>query len=146
MKRLPVDMSELCTAMDAPEKGPTRAFFDVQTGEIEYVPRKYSVEGVFEDIFAAPERWREIPPLTTAERVRLRGQFVDKVGDPYWRSRLNDALDGADPLGAFATVTRQQATLGDQWLQHRDAALITRAHAWLAQLKILAAAAGDSPA
>jgi hypothetical protein len=60
------------------------------------------VEGVFDDILAAPDRWVEIQPLPAAERRELRTRFVDQeIGDPHLRLRLFETLAGAHPLVRF---------------------------------------------
>lgn len=146
MKRLLVDLAELCAALDEPRGGPVRAFFDRVSGEIEHLPRDLEVEGVYDDVFAAPERWVEVQPVPQAERKRLRARFLDEVTDPQVRLRLGDALAGERPFSAFARVLRETPGLLDAWVAFRNRALETAALAWLAALGIEPGAApGGAP-
>jgi hypothetical protein len=135
--RLPVDLAELTAAMDEPRNGPVRAFFDRQTGAIEHMPRDFEVEGVYDDILAAPQRWIEILPLGAGERRELRRRFLDEVGDPPLRLRLGDALGGTRPLATFAALVRGTPGELDRWLAFRGRALAPLARTWLSAIHVL---------
>src|SRR5438105_1306029 len=135
--RLPVDLSELTAALDEPRGGPVRAFFDCQTGAIEHMPRDFEVEGVYDDILAAPARWIEILPISARERRELRRRFLEEVGDPPLRLRLRDAVDDARPLAAFAAVLRATPAELDRWLAFRAQALAPLARTWLSAIHVL---------
>jgi hypothetical protein len=117
-----------------------RTFVDRQTGAIEHVPADAEVEGVFDDIFASPERWIQVQPLATRVRNELRHRYVDAVDDPQFRLRLADALAGELPLVRFATVLREGPGLLDGWLLFRERELESVARAWLAAIGIDAVA------
>jgi hypothetical protein len=134
---LPVDLNELAALFDQPRKGPVRSFFDRTSGEIEAMPRDAEVEGVFDDIVAAPDRWIEIQPLPGAERRRLRQRFVDeRADDPQLRLRLGDALGGERPLARFEAVLRDTPGMLDRWLGFRAEALAIVARAWLSAIDV----------
>jgi hypothetical protein len=135
--RLPVDLAELAALFDQSRGGPVRAFFDRATGALESMPRDAEVEGVFDDIFAAPARWVEIQPLPLSERRALRRRFVEEqMNDPHVRLRMFEALDGPRPLARFETILREQRERMDQWLAFRALTLAPLVHAWLSALGI----------
>lgn len=140
LKPLPVDLSELVSAFDndgGDQDVQTRAFFDLWSGEIEYLPFELEDESLFADVLQAPERWLRIPSLGTAERRRARSTFVDDVNDPQLRLQLADALASPDQaFAAFAQLLRRTRGLFEQWLHHRDRSLTGPARAWLASLGI----------
>jgi hypothetical protein len=137
VKRLPVDLSELAALIDQPARGPSRAFLDRESGALETMPREAEVEGVFDDIVAAPERWVEIHPLRAADRQQLRRRFVDEeVTDPHLRLRLGEALGGERPFTRFEAVLRDRPGLIDRWLEFRGPALTSLIVTWLSALGI----------
>jgi hypothetical protein len=135
-KSLPVRLPELAEAFDQPRGGPVRTFVDRQTGEIEHVPRDAEVEGVFDDIYASPDRWVEVVPLAPALRQRLRARFVDEETDGHLRLRLGDALAGERPLVRFAAVLRDVPGALDAWLRFRDQELDGVVRAWLSAIGV----------
>jgi hypothetical protein len=146
LKRLPVDLAPLTQAFDEPRGGPVRTFVDRQTGAIEHVPLDAEVEGVFDDIFASPERWLEVQPLAPPLRQDLRRRFVQQVDDPQLRLRLGAALGERLPLQRFASVLRERPALLDAWLLFRQQELDSLIRAWLAALGIEPIqAGGDQP-
>jgi hypothetical protein len=136
VKRLPVDLAELAALLDAERGGPVRAFFDHDTGALDWMPRDAEVEGVFDDIVAAPNRWVEIRPLAGRDRRELRRRFVEEVTDPHLRLQLGEALAGERALARFEAVLRQREEWLDAWLAFRVAALLPLARAWLSALDI----------
>jgi hypothetical protein len=135
--RLPIDLAELTAALDEPRGGPVRAFFDRQSGQIEHMPRDAEVEGVFDDILAAPQRWIEILPIPGRERRELRRRFLDEIVDAPLKLRLQDALAGERALQRFAAVVRDTPGLLDRWLAFRASALGPVARAWLSAIQVL---------
>jgi hypothetical protein len=135
-RRLLVDMTELATALDEPEAGPTRAFLDLESGEIEYIPRELEVEGVYDDIFAAPERWIEIRPAPSWERHRVRSRFADQVADPHVRLLLIEALEGRAAFARFAQVLRRWPDIREQWFRFRDGALAALGKQYLEEIGV----------
>jgi hypothetical protein len=148
VKRLPVDLGELAALFDQPRKGPVRAFFDRESGELESMPRDAEVEGVFDDILAAPGRWIEITPLPLPERRELRRRFADeRMSDAHLRLRLFEALDGPQPLTRFEAVLRETPALLDEWLGFRAVALAALARTWLSAIGVEPSAVrGPGPA
>jgi hypothetical protein len=137
VKHLPVDLAELASLLDQARGGPVRAFFDRVTGELDSMPRDAEVEGVYDDIVTAPERWVEIRPLRMAERRELRCRFVeDAVTDPHLRLQLFEALSGDRAFTRFESVLRQQEPWLDAWLAFRVRALLPLARAWLSALDV----------
>ena len=146
MRRLPVDLAELAAFFDQPRNGPVRAFLDRGSGEIEPMPRDAEVEGVFDDILAAPDRWVEIQPLPLAERRQLRQRFIDeRADDAHLRLRLLDALAGERPFPRFEAVLRDAPQALDGWLAFRAQALAIVARAWLSAIDVEALAAAGPP-
>jgi hypothetical protein len=131
-----VDLAELTQAFDEPRGGPVRTFVDRQSGEIEHVPRELEVEGVYDDVFASPERWLEVQPLSHGIRAGLRRRFAEQVEDPQFRIKLASALAGDMPFSRFAAVLREVPGLLDRWLTFRNADLDSLAGAWLAAIGI----------
>jgi hypothetical protein len=129
-------MPELTEALDQPLGGPVRTFVDRESGELEHVPRDAEVEGVFDDIFASPQRWVEVQPIPRDLRQRLRSRFVDEQTDGQLRLRLADALSSDRPLARFAKVLREVPTALDAWLAFRDRELETPARTWLSAIGV----------
>jgi hypothetical protein len=134
--RLVVNLGELAAAFDEPRRGPVRTFFDRVTGTIEPMPRDAEVEGVYDDIVAAPERWIEIRPVPLAQRLELRRRFLEQVADPHHRLQMADALAGQRPLARFDALLRGAPTLLDAWLSFRTAELAMMTRAWLSALGV----------
>jgi hypothetical protein len=145
LRSLPVKMLELTEALDQPRGGPVRTFVDRQTGEVEHVPRDAEVEGVFDDIFASPQRWIEVQPVPRQLRQELRARFVDQETDGQLRLRLLDALATDRPLARFAQVVREVPGALDGWLAYRDRELVVLAGAWLSALGVAPQAATPEP-
>jgi hypothetical protein len=134
-------VAELAAVFDQPRNGPVRTFFDRTTVELESMPRDAEVEGVFDDIVNNPGRWVEVSPLPLAERLQLRGRFVDeRVSDPHLRLRLTEALAADRPFARFDAVLRDQPGLLDEWLAFRAEGVRPLVRAWLAALGIEGAA------
>ena len=132
-----VDLAELAALFDQPRNGPVRAFFDRETGDLESMPRDVEVEGVFDDILAAPARWIEVHPLPLAERRQLRQRFVDEVvTDPHLRLRLFETLAGERPLARFDALLREQPVTLDAWMNFRSTTLASLVRTWLSALGI----------
>ncbi len=136
MRRLAVPLDELAEAMDEGGDSLTRAYFDRETGAIEYVPFELVDPTLFADVLGAPARWLRIPTLGAWQRQRLRMRFADDISDVHLRPRLLAALDERRPCSAFAQVLRQAPSVGDGWTQFRTQHLTTDVHAWLATLDI----------
>jgi hypothetical protein len=139
VKRLPVDLTELAALFDQARKGPVRAFFDLDSGALESMPRDAEVEGVFDDILAAPQRWIEIHPMPLSERRELRRRFVDQeITDAHLRLRLFETLEGEHPFVRFEALLRDRSALIDRWFDFRAAALASLVRTWLSALGVQA--------
>jgi hypothetical protein len=136
VNRVPVDLDEFVSFLDQPRGGPVRAYFDRTTGGIEPMPRDAEVEGVFDDILAAPDRWIEVHPLPLAQRLELRRRFLDEVNDPLARSQLCESLSQPRAFARFDAVLRNHPGLLDEWLRFRIRALTAIAHAWLSAIGV----------
>jgi uncharacterized protein UPF0158 len=136
VNRVPIDLDELVSFLDQPRRGPVRAFLDRTTGQLEPMPRDAEVEGVFDDVLAAPHRWIEVHPLPLAHRVELRRRFLEEVNDPLARAHLSESLAQPRSFARFDAVLRIHAGLLDQWLGFRTRALAAVAHAWLSAIGV----------
>jgi hypothetical protein len=134
--RVSVDLDELVSSLDQPRRGPVRAFFDRTTGQMEPMPRDAEVEGVFDDILTAPDRWIEIHPVPLSHRLEVRRRFLDEVSDLLARAQLVESLDQSRSFARFDRVLRSHSGLLDQWLQFRTRALAPVAHAWLSAIGV----------
>jgi hypothetical protein len=146
LRTVPVRLPEVGEALDRERGGGVRTFVDRETGEIEHVPLAVEVEGVFDDIFASPERWVEVSPLPDQVRVQVRRRFADEVNDPQVRLKLADALGAERPFQRFAAVLREVPGLLDGWLGFRDRELDGLARAWLAAIGLAPGAPGRGAA
>jgi len=100
------------------------------------MPRDAEVEGVFDDILAAPERWVEVHPLPAPHRLALRRNFLEEVNDPLVRLQLSESLAQPKNFGPFEVILRNQPGLLDRWLRFRTEALTPIAHAWLSAIGV----------
>jgi hypothetical protein len=131
-----VDLPELAAVFDQPRGGPVRTFFDRSTGALEPMPRDAEVEGVFDDILAAPDRWIEIRPLPAHERRQLRRLFLEEVADPHLKLRLTETLAGERAFARFEALLREGPGLLDRWVTFRARALGGLVRAWLSALDV----------
>jgi hypothetical protein len=136
VNRVPVDLDEFVSFLDQPRGGPVRAYFDRTTGRLEPMPRDAEVEGVFDDILAAPDRWIEVHPLPRGQRAELRRRFLDEVNDPLVRWQLSESLPQPRAFARFDAVLRNHPGLLDQWLRFRTKVLTAIAHAWLSAIGV----------
>lgn len=136
LKRLPVDVSELCIALDA-EPGDIRWYLDLGTGEVLLVTREYRPadhDGLtVGDIDGAPERFLRVPGCAGNGLDDMRA-FAFEVADERLRESLLLALEAPRPDRRFRAVLGWLPEQQQCWHDFRQARAARRALAWLESL------------
>jgi len=159
MKRLPIDLDDLVTAMRT-HLDESMHYLDTETGKIELVDHdlvsRLQDAGDDEDaesdfdipdweqallpvaraIAAEDPRYVALPEPDPHADYKLMSRFAARVEDPHARQRLEDALDGRGAFGRFRRVLGDYPALRDQWHALQDEATREEALEWLAELGI----------
>ncbi len=131
---LPVDLAELCLALEA-EAGDWRWYLDTQSGDVilvthEYEPSDYG--GVTaEEIESTPSRFRRVPVGDPQAGVDDMLAFAGQLGDDRLRESLQLALSAPRPDRRFRAVLGWLPSEQDRWHAFRQSRCEERAHEWL---------------
>ena len=138
---LPVDLADLCIALESEASG-YRWYFDLETGETillngEYDPEEHN--GITsDDIKGRPQRFRRVPTETTAQALADMKGFPDSLDDGRLKESLMLALAAPRPERRFRAVLGWLPDELGRWPRFRHALLSERAMRWLAGLGVQA--------
>ena len=138
MKSLPVDLVELCLALDS-GPGDLAWYLDVQTGEVVLVNSEYDpaeMEPSLEDIEKAPERFICVPTAESDSTYGDMQAFLEALEDPTLKESLQLALSGPGSFRRFKAVLGHVPEQRKKWLEFKNARLRERAREWLGTLDI----------
>lgn len=159
MKRLPIDLDDLVTAMQTHLDESTH-YLDTETGKIELVDHdlvsrlqdagddeeaesdldvpdwEKPLLPVARAIAAEDPRYVPLPEPDPHADYKLMSRFAARVEDAHARQRLEDALDGRGAFSRFRRVLGDYPELRDEWRTLQDEATRADALAWLAKLGI----------
>jgi hypothetical protein len=132
----PIDLDDLAEAFaDASATMPY--FLDRQTGEILLVSDALGfidAERQRLEMRDEPARWIPIPAAGDGWWFEVMEAFLATVVDERWATRLERALDSADPVRAWAKTVRADEALQTAWETAVMAAQHKRAAAWLVSI------------
>lgn len=138
-KPLPVDLVDLCIALEA-EAGGLRWFFDTQTGDTILLNAEYEPEnhgGVTpQEIEADPVRFRPVPAADASRAAADMQRFVEGLSDGRLKESLQMALQAPRPEKRFRAALGWIPEELERWHRFRQQLHTERARAWLAELGI----------
>ena len=144
MPRLPVDLDELCHALED-HSGQMDWLLDPETGAIWCrAPFGEAVDDDPDELtpeqrdqwYERYERLVRIDPVDSAEAFADMEEFVDALGEGAARAALERALTRAHPFRRFKDELQDWPELRDAWFAHHDARMRDRALEWLRELEI----------
>ncbi len=141
MLTLPVDMSELCIALEA-EPAELRWFLDVSNGDVilvndEFVPEENDGLSV-QDLEQNAERFRQVPPSNPADVVGDMVAFAAQLTDERLKESLELALSAPRPERRFRAALGWLPDELERWHSFRQGRCEGRATQWLQSLGITA--------
>jgi uncharacterized protein len=138
MRKLPVDLDELATALDHyDDLGVSEYWFDTETGAVLFVSTdleedKKLRDQIDEDV---ADRFVKIDPIDSYDQFQVMEEFVRSLPATPMRERLEWSLDGPKPFRRFKDSLGDEETR-KRWFAFRDEAVRQYAIAWLGDLGI----------
>lgn len=135
LQTLPVDLEELCIALEA-EAGDLRWYLDVASGDVilvtrEYEPAEHGGLTVVE-IESDPTRFRRIPGGNPQDAIDDMKAFAGQLKDAQLKESLDLALSAPRPDRRFRAVLGWLPEQQQLWHDFRQARCVRRALGWLA--------------
>ncbi|GMU62403.1 MAG: hypothetical protein AMXMBFR34_41660 [Myxococcaceae bacterium] len=135
LQPLPVDLEELCIALEA-EAGDLRWYLDLASGDVILVTHEYEAAEhaglTVDEIEGTPSRFRRIPPGDPAHAVDDMKAFAAQLSDTQLKESLELALSAPRPDRRFRAVLGWLPDQQQHWHDFRHARCARRARAWLA--------------
>lgn len=136
MKRLKIDLEDLCIAMDSSPGEDMRWFLDAETGDTILVTREYDpaeADGPsIDEIEASPRRYLPVPEAEEAAAFAAMQAFIGTLADERLRESLELALAGPRPMRRFKSVLEHLPEQRQRWFEFKRGQLLARAREWLA--------------
>ena len=158
LKKLPVDLDELATAMDQFDRDINEWYFDAQTGEVILVGREsldIAEEGDDEEEEAdlkdwqedelerarqivddATERFHRVPECERTRTYGIMEDFIADVPDPRVKERLERAIGGKGAFRRFKDQLLDYPEVRERWFAFETEAKRQWAIEWLEELGI----------
>ena len=133
-KRLPIDLGELC---DALEDGTPDHFWylDLETGQI--LLSGIDESGATEELIESePDRFEPVPTIGSTEAYRHLEGFIEGLGDRHIAELLGIAIRGRGAFRRFKDVLEGFPLERENWFTFRDTTLRSRALEWLAEIGV----------
>ena len=138
---LPVDLADLCIALESEASG-YRWYFDLTTGETILLNGEYDPEEhgglTHDDIKGRPQRFHRVPTETGAQSLADMKGFADSLEDGRLKESLLLALAAPRPERRFRAVLGWLPDELGRWHRFRHALLSERAMNWLQGLGVQA--------
>jgi hypothetical protein len=137
LKDLPVDLAELCTALEA-EASEFRWYLDLASGAVllltsEFDPAEHDGMTAV-DIEADPARFRRVPSGSMADALGDMHAFAEQHPDRTLKESLELALEAPRPDRRFRSALAWVKAEQDAWHAFRALRIEHRARAWLMSL------------
>ncbi len=136
MKRLKVDLDDLCIAIETSPGDDMRWYLDAESGSTILVTREYDpVEDdgpTLEEIESHPDRYLPVPPTPSHEAFRDMEAFVAGLSDERLKESLELALGAPRPFRRFKSVLDHLPDQRQAWFEFRRQRMVARARRWLA--------------
>jgi Uncharacterised protein family (UPF0158) len=140
MKRLPVDVAALQTALEDYDGGLGlhTYWFDTQTGEVIFLTEDLEEQDelrqqIEED---ATNRFAMIEPISSHDGFRIMEDFVESLPHTRLREKLEWCLGGPKPFRRFKDALHENKAVQEKWYEFHDKALERYGIEWLAELDI----------
>ncbi|MHB8874555.1 MAG: UPF0158 family protein [Myxococcaceae bacterium] len=144
LKRLPIDLDDVCIALETAPDVEMHWFLDADTGATILVSREYDpsdMDGPTRDeIEASPQRYLAIPAANPDEGFRDMREFIAGLADAQLRDSLDIALAGTGPFRRFKNVLGHVPEQRERWFAFKRKRTEARASAWFAAVGVEAAA------
>jgi len=138
MKRLAIDISELCLALE--DHSGVKWYFDNTTGEIFPTHDDFDDDDLpgppRQELAENPERYLAIDAMDSSESYLLRQVFAEKLDDGQKRQVLISALEKRKPFSKFKEALLRLDDTRDEWFAFREQQMREIAHEWLSDRKI----------
>lgn len=143
LKALPVDLAELCIALEAEsEMSDLKWFLDLDSGKVILVSREYDASewgGLKpEDIENNPARFKPVPAPEPNHQLTDMQAFVAALSDVRLKESLELALTAPRPERRFRAVLGWLPDELEKWHAFRQQRCETRAHSWLSTVGVSA--------
>ncbi|MBL8917901.1 MAG: hypothetical protein JNJ54_03500 [Myxococcaceae bacterium] len=143
LKALPVDLAELCIALEADsETSELKWFLDLESGRVILVSREYDANewgGLQpEEIEGNPARFKPVPPPEPNHQLADMQAFVAALGDARLKESLELALTAPRPERRFRAVLGWLPAELEKWHAFRQQRCEARAHSWLSTVGVAA--------
>ncbi len=123
MKRITIDLSELCQAMDS--DGSQQWFLDLQTGDVVPIFEDFDIFDEEEDprelIESDPDRFLEIEPISSSQGFSLMEQFATSLEASSIRTKLEHALTMRRPFRCFKDTLTSEPKVREDWFAFQNA-------------------------
>jgi hypothetical protein len=133
-RRLPIDLAELCDAM---EDGTPEHFWylDLDTGNL--LLSGIDDSGEAEKLIESdPDRFEPVPAIGSDDAYRDMVDFIESVQDRHIAELLGVAISGKGAFRRFKDVLERFPKERESWFHSRDAKLRSRALEWLAEIGV----------
>lgn len=136
MKRLKIDLEDLCIALDGNPGEDMKWFLDTEAGDTILVTAEYDpaeLDGpTLDELQSQPERYLPVPAAHPAQSREDMQAFLASLSDPRLRESLEIALGGPRPSRHFKQVLEHLPEQRQSWLDFKRARLMERARTFLA--------------
>jgi len=111
------------------DSGQIEHYLDLDSGDvIEFRSSEVESRAKME---AAPSRYRRVPTRTERTESADRSEFVQVIEDETMRRVLHEAMQGADPLGAFRQALARDRALERSWYNFKNRRAAEAIDRWL---------------
>ena len=132
-KRKSVNIDEVCDAME--DNNPEIEYWiDLKTGEMIFVTdydEQSEREEIFEAIEYEPDRFREIPTISSDEAYSYMEEFIGQVKDENLREKLQIAIQGKGAFRRFQNVIAGDPEEEIKWFDYKDKRVKEETIEWL---------------
>jgi uncharacterized protein len=138
MRKLPVDLDQLTTALEHDESlGLSEYWLDTMTGAVLFVSTDLAEDKELRDQIEedVADRFVRIDPIDSRDQFQVMEDFVRSLPATPVRERLELALAGRKPFGRFKDSLGNEE-VRKQWFAFHDEAVRHYAITWLADLGI----------
>ncbi len=153
MKELATKLDDLMAAFDRPADLPFDILLDLETGELLELSRDTfglddeiaeAEASLREKVEAQPDRYEEVPTLSTREAYQLMERFAQTRAHEEDRQVFLRALEGKGAFGRFRDAVRR-ARQEEDWNRFREEELEQLLRGWLQGLGFSAPASAPRP-
>lgn len=136
MKRIKVDLDELCIALETSPGEDMRWYLDAESGATILVTCEYdpAEDGgpTLEEIESHPDRYLPVSPTPSHAAFADMEAFVAGLSDERLKESLELALGAPRPFRRFKSVLEHLPDQRQAWFDFRKQRMLDRARRWLA--------------